>query len=122
MASMAAEGREPLRDWISLSVSLLFRVPVSGRKPFLIFPEIRNSDRAEILTQFFPDIIFLAAKEGVQLTYEAPTSHNGAPHLPGRALVACGHLGYRLALILLPKNHIYSKINLCKFLSRLDFV
>ena len=30
--------------------SLLFRAPRSGRKPFLIFPEIRNSDCAEILT------------------------------------------------------------------------
>ena len=28
--------------------SLLFRVPRFGRKPFLIFPEIRNSDCAEI--------------------------------------------------------------------------
>ena len=33
--------------------SLLFRAPRSGRKPFLIFPEIRNSDCAEILTRFF---------------------------------------------------------------------
>ena len=30
--------------------SLLFRVPRSSRKPFLIFPEIRNSDCTEILT------------------------------------------------------------------------
>ena len=32
------------------SVSLCFRVPDSGLSPFLIFPEIRNSDWAEILT------------------------------------------------------------------------
>ena len=50
MVSMAAEGREPLQDWISLSVLFCFTFTRSGRKPFLIFSEIRNSDCAEILT------------------------------------------------------------------------
>ena len=45
-----AEEQEPLRDWISLSVLFCFAPPRSGRKPFLIFREIRNSDYAEILT------------------------------------------------------------------------
>ena len=44
LASMAWEGREPLRDWICPSVSLCFCVPDSALSPFLIFPEIRNSD------------------------------------------------------------------------------
>nr|pir hypothetical 11.8K protein - wheat [Triticum aestivum]AAA66167.1 unknown protein [Triticum urartu] len=44
-------GREPLRDWICLSVSLCFCVLDSTLSAFLIFPEIRNSDWAEILTQ-----------------------------------------------------------------------
>ena len=50
MASMAAEGREPLRDWISLSVLFCFAFPRSSRTPFLIFSEIRNSNCAKILT------------------------------------------------------------------------
>jgi hypothetical protein len=52
MAAMAPGGEEPLRDWISLSVSLLFHAPVSGRKPFLLYLEIHNSDWAEILRGF----------------------------------------------------------------------
>ena len=42
----------PLRLDLSLC-SLLFRIPRSGRKPFLIFLEVHNSDCAEILTRFF---------------------------------------------------------------------
>ena len=49
---LPAEGREPLRDWISLSVLFCFGFPKSDPSPFLKFPEIRNSDWAEILTQF----------------------------------------------------------------------
>ena len=52
LGPMAWEGREPLQDWICLSVSLCFCVPYSALSPFLIFPEIRNSDWAEIWTQF----------------------------------------------------------------------
>ena len=44
---MAAEGREPLRDWICLSVSLCFCILDSALSPFLKFPEIPNSDWAE---------------------------------------------------------------------------
>ena len=61
------EGREPLQDWICLSVSVCFCVPDFALSPFLIFPEIRNSDWAEIWTRFYRDISFLAAKEGHQL-------------------------------------------------------
>ena len=37
---------------LSLSVSAFLPVPDSGLSPFLIFPEIHNSDWAEILTRF----------------------------------------------------------------------
>jgi hypothetical protein len=82
MASMATEGQEPLRHWISLSPSVLFYFTFlfSGRKPFLKFSDIRNFDWAEILTRFFPDIIFLAMKEGGQPTYEGLMRHHGAPY------------------------------------------
>jgi len=52
LASMSWEGREPLRDWICLCVSLCFCALDSCILPFLIFPEIRNSDWAEIWTWF----------------------------------------------------------------------
>ncbi|XP_020187846.2 uncharacterized protein [Aegilops tauschii subsp. strangulata] len=44
MASMAAEGREPLRDWISLSVSFCFCTPDSALSPFLKFLEAALTD------------------------------------------------------------------------------
>ena len=43
-------GTSPL-DWISL-LSSIFRDCFRSPSPFLIFPEIRNSDWAEILTRF----------------------------------------------------------------------
>ena len=79
MASMAAKGQEPLRDWISLSILFCFVFPRSGTSWFLKFPEIRNSDWAEIWTRFYPDIGFLAAKEGHQPPYGVATRVRGAP-------------------------------------------
>ena len=79
MACMAEEGREPLRDWISLFVLFYFALPRSSRKPFLIFREIRNSDCAEILTQFFPNISFLAPEVELQPTFEEGTTHHATP-------------------------------------------
>ena len=64
----------PLRLDLRLC-SLLFRVPRSGQKPFLIFPEIRNTDCAEILTRFLLDISFLASEVEPQLTYELRRRH-----------------------------------------------
>ena len=53
LASMAAEGREPLRDWISLSLfPSVSALPDSALSPFLKFSEIPNSDWAEMLTHF----------------------------------------------------------------------
>ena len=82
MASIAKEGQEPLRDWISLSVIFCFALSRSGRKPYLIFPEIRNSDCADIFTLFFPDISFLVPKVEIQPTFEEGTIHQGTPR-PG---------------------------------------
>ena len=122
MASMATEGREPLRDWISLSVLFCFASPRSGRKLFLIFREIRNSDCAEILTRFFSRYKLPCARS------RAPTDvrggHNPPPRARGlwRALVSCGLCGPPFAVIPTPKNHIYSKIILHGILLHLDFI
>ena len=75
MASMAAEGREPLQDWISLSVLFCLAFFRSGQKPFLIFLEIRNSNCTEILTRYFPDISFLAPEVELQPMFEESTTH-----------------------------------------------
>ena len=102
LVSMAWEGREPLRDWICLSVSLCFRVPDSGLSPFLIFPEIRNSDWAEIWTRFLSGYWFSCGER------RAPTALRSG-HKVRRAPHPRGPLGHRLVLIPLPKIHIYSK-------------
>ena len=114
-------SREPLRDWISLSILLHFAFLVSSRKPFLIFLEIRNSNCTEILTRFFPNISFLATEVEVQPMYEVGTTHHHARGL-WRALVSCALCRPPFAVIPTPKNHIYSKIILRKFLSSLGFV
>ena len=68
----------PLQDLICFSVSLcvfpsVSAFPDSGHSPFLKFPEIRNSDWAEILTRFYLDISFLAPEEGHQPPYGLAT-------------------------------------------------
>ena len=113
MVSMAWEGREPLRDWIFLSVSLCFCVSDSALSPFLKFPEIRNSDWAEIWTRFLSGYWLYCGER------RAPTALWGGHEGPGRAPHPRGPLGHRLTLIPLPNIHIYSKKNLRKFLSRL---
>ena len=63
LAPMALEGREPLRDWIYLSVSAFWN---SALSPFLLYPEIRNSDWIETFTQiFFQKLAFLRPKKGI---------------------------------------------------------
>src|SRR4051812_13511349 len=79
LASMAWEGREPLRDWICLSVSLCFCIPDSGLSPFLIFPEILYSDWAEIWTRFLSEY-WLSCGER-----RAPTALRGGHEGQGRA-------------------------------------
>ena len=58
---------------------------------------------------FYPNISFLAPEEGHQPPYRVTTRTRGAPYPLGRILRPCGPLGHRVALILFPKNHIYSK-------------
>ena len=119
LAPMAWEGREPLRDWIYLSVSAFWN---SALAPFPLYLEIRNSDWGESLAQIFLiKLAFLRQKKSVICLMGGPRKPRvrlppwGAPLSPG-------HLGHRLALILLPKNHKYSKIILRPLLSRLDSV
>ena len=112
MASMAREGREPLRDWIRPSVSICFCVPDSALSLFLIYPEICNSDWIETFAQIFlRKLAFLRPKKSI----------NRLTGCPGTPLPR-GPLGHRLVLILLPIFHKYSKNILRPFLSRLDSI
>ena len=76
-ASMVWEGREPLRDWICLSLFLRSQI-----LPFHRFLYSRRSVTPIGLKfehDFYPDISFLAAKEGHQLPYGLATRAQGAP-------------------------------------------
>src|SRR4051812_35531049 len=97
MASMAAEGREPLRDWISLSLSLYLSLSLSLslcvcvcfllflHSLILPFNRFLNSRRSvtpiglKFGQDFYPDIGFLAAKEGHQPSYEVAMRAQGTP-------------------------------------------
>ena len=100
------EGREPLRDWIYLSVSAFSD---SSPSLFLLYLEIRNSDWGESFAQIFLiKLAFLRQKKSVNHLTGEPRG-SGA-RLGGRARpLPCDHLGHHFALILLPKNHKYSK-------------
>ena len=115
LASMAWEGRESLRDWICLFVSLCFCVPYSAISPFLKFPGSVTQIGLNFGHDFYPDNSFLAEKEGHQPPYGVATRAQGAPYPLGGAPHPRGPLGHRLALIPLPKIHIYSKTNLHNF-------
>ena len=101
------------------SISLFLSISAfwnSALAPFLLYPEIRNSDWIETFAQiFFQKLAFLRPKKGVNRLTRGPRG-SGARPLPR------GPLGHRLTLILLPKNHKYSKIILRPFLSRFDSV
>ena len=100
LAPMAWEGREPLRDSIYLSVSAF---PDFAPSPFLLYQEIHNSDWAESFVQIFLiKLAFLRQKKSSNCLTGCPRG-SGARPLPRRPLE------HRLALILLPRNHIYSK-------------
>ena len=63
LAPIAWEGRDPLRDWIYLSV---FVSSVSARSPFPLYLEIRNSDWGEYFAQIFLiKLTFLRQKKSV---------------------------------------------------------
>jgi hypothetical protein len=102
--------------------SLLFRFPRSGQKPVLIFREIRNSDCAEILTRYCSGYKLPCAQSRDPTDIQGGHNPLGRAWPLGRALVSCGGCGPPFVLIPRPKNHIYSKIILRKFLSRLDFI
>ena len=57
------KGESPSEiGYVSLSLSVS-TFSDSALSPFLIYPEIRNSDWIETFALFFPKISFLAAKE-----------------------------------------------------------
>ena len=90
------------------SVSLSFSVSAfsdSTPSPFLIFPEIRNSDWGESFAQIFLiKLAFLRQNKSVnRLTGFLQGYRARLP--PGVRPLPRGPLGHRLALILPPKNH-----------------
>ena len=98
---------------LSFSVSAFFDSVLSL---FLIYLEIRNSDWIESFATIFPQkLAFLRQKKSSKCLTRCPRGSGGRP-LPH------GPLRHRLALILLPKYHKYSKNILRPFLSRLDSV
>ena len=101
--SMAWEGRQPLRDWICLSVSLCFCALDSALSPFLKFLEIRNSDWAEIWTRFLSGYWVSCGKR------RAPTTLRSGHEGPGRAPHPRRPLEHHLALIPLPFTYIPKK-------------
>ena len=119
LVSMAWEGREPLRDWICLSVSAFSPGSVS---PFRVYMEIRNSNWPETFDVIFSrKLAFLQSKKGINRLTGGPRG-SGA-RLGGQARpLPCGHLGHCLAWIFLPIFSEYSKNNLRPVLSRLDSV
>ena len=119
LAPMAWEGREPLRDWIYLSISA-FSYP--SPSPFFLYPEIRNSDWGESFAQIFlVKVAFLRQKKSVNRLMGGLGECQARPRGWARPL-SRGHLGHRFALILPPENPKYYKIILRLFLSRLDSV
>ena len=98
---------------LSLSVSAFL---ASALSPFLIYPEIRNSDWIETFAQIFlRKLAFLRQRRAV-------TALCGAHEGQGRAPVPRAHLGHHFALILLPEFSKYSKNKLRMFLFRLDSI
>ena len=111
LAPMAWEGRVPLRDWIYLSVSAF-----SDSTPslFPLYLEIRNFDWGESFAQIFLiKLAFLHQKKSINCLIGGPQDPRPCPG-GGRAPLSRGHPGHHVALILLPKNHKYSKkISVC---------
>ena len=104
---------------LSLSVSA-FSDP--SPSPFLLYPEIRNSDWGESFAQIFLiKLAFLRQKKSVNRLTGGLGECQAHPGGRARPL-SRGHLGHRFALILPPENPKYSKIILRPFLSCLDSV
>ena len=74
---MAWEGREPLRDWIYLSVSAFSD---SALSPFPLYLEIRNSDWIETFAQIvFQKLAFLRPKKGINRLTGGPRECQACP-------------------------------------------
>ena len=83
LAPMAWEGREPLRDWIYLSVSAFSD---SAPSPFLLYLEIRNSDWGESFAQIFLiKLAFLRQKKSANSLPGGPRGCQARPGGWGRA-------------------------------------
>ena len=77
LAPMAWEGREPLRDWIYLSVSAF---SISSPSPFPLYLEIRNSDWGESFAQIFlVKLAFLRQKKGINCLTGGPRESRARP-------------------------------------------
>ena len=120
LAPMAWEGREPLRDWIYLSVSAFSD---STPSPFLKYPEIRNSDWSESFAQIFLiKLAFLHRNKSINRLLGGPREPR--PRLPPWGVAPClvstadtvSRWFYYPKIINIPKK------NLRPFLSRLDSV
>ena len=112
-------ARAPPRLDLSPSISAFWD---SALSPFLIYPEIRNSDWIETCAQIFlRKLAFLRPKKSSNRLTWGPRGSGARPGGQARPLPR-GPLGHRLALILLPIFHKYSKNILRPFLSRLDSV
>ena len=107
----------------SVSLSLYVSAfPDSAPSPFLLYPEIQNSDWRESFTQIFLiKLAFLRQKKSINCLTGGPGECQARPGGRARPL-SRGHLEHHFALILPPGNPKYSKIILRPFLSRLDFV
>src|SRR3954466_467880 len=114
---MAWEGESPSEIG---SLSLFLRSLILPFHGFLYSRRFVTPIGLKFGHDFYPDIVFLAAKEGHQPPYGVATRAQGAPDPLGGAPHPRGPLGHRLALIPLPKIHMYYKKNLRQFLSRLD--
>ena len=117
LAPMVWEGEGPSEiGSVSLSLSV-FAFSDSTLSPFLIFPEIHNSDWAEIWTRFLSGYWLSCGERMAPTALQGGHEGQGRAHPPGARPLPRGPLEHRLTLILLPKNHKYSKTNL-----RLDSV
>ena len=77
LAPMAWEGREPLRDWIYLSVSAFWN---SALAPFPLYLEIHNSDWIETFAQIvFQKLAFLRQKKGINRLTGGPRDRGACP-------------------------------------------
>ena len=112
LASMAWEGREPLRDWIYLSVSAFSD---STPSPFRLYLEIRNSDWGESFALIFLiKVSLLRQKKSINRLTGGPRGW-GAPSWYGRGPLPRGHLGHRFALIFFPDFPNIPKIRSVRF-------